>query len=243
MAQRETPFHAAAVENISAATTRNLAAGIGVAAAVFLLSYANGGFDGTAQAYAGIAAWWLIGLGAATGIASSSERFGPDRLTVTAVTLLAGFAVWILISMQWAPDRERAFAQFDLVSLYVAVLIIGIALARIVPAGVLVGGAALGLSGVACVALVSRLFPSSFGVQPGIDLIPALAARLSFPVGYWNGLAIEVALASAASRIALDWLAAEPRTTQEGGVTTRTIGRAVNDARFPAQSLALTKTE
>lgn len=193
MAQRETLFHAAAVRNISAVTARNLAAGIGVAAAVFALSYANGGFDTTTKAYAGIAAWWLLGLGAATGIAS--VRLGADRLTLAAVGLMATFAVWTLLSMRWASDAGGAFARFNQLSLYVAVLAIAVALPRIVPVGVLVGGAALGLTGVACVALVSRLFPSSFGVQPGVDLIPALAARLSFPLGYWNGLAIEVALA------------------------------------------------
>ena len=97
--------------------------------------------------------------------------------------------------MRWASDAGRAFAQFNEVSLYVAVLILAVALARIVPAGVVVGGTALGLTGVACVALVSRLFPSSFGAQADTDIIQGLAARLNFPVGYWNGLAIEVALA------------------------------------------------
>jgi hypothetical protein len=107
---------------------------------------------------------------------------------------MATFAIWALISMRWASDAGRAFAQFDQLSLYVAVLCIAVAVAQIVPARVLVGGAALGLTGVACVALVSRLFPSSFDVQPDPTLVPALAARLSFPLGYWNGLAIEVAL-------------------------------------------------
>ena len=44
---------------------RNIGVGIGVAAAVFALSYANGGFDPTTRAYAGIAGWWLLGAGAA----------------------------------------------------------------------------------------------------------------------------------------------------------------------------------
>jgi len=181
------------VRNISALTTRSIAVGFGVATAVFALSYANGGFDGTTQAYAGIVAWWILGLGAATGLASA--RFGLDRLTIAAVGLLATFAVWTVLSMRWASDDGRAFAQFDQVSLYVAVLALAVALARIVPARILAGGAALGLTGIACVALVSRLFPSSFGIQPDTSLLPALAARLSFPLGYWNGLAIEVALA------------------------------------------------
>jgi O-antigen ligase len=171
----------------------NAAVGIGVAATVFALSYANGGFAPTTRAYAGIAAWWLLGVGAAFGIASA--RSGIDRLAAVAVALFTAFAVWALISVRWASDAERAFAQFNQVALYVAVLAIAIVLARRVPASVLVGGVALALSAVACVALVSRCFPSTFGLQAGFKSLPALMNRLSFPLGYWNGLGIEVALA------------------------------------------------
>jgi len=172
---------------------RNIGVGTGVAAAVFGLSYANGGFDPTTRAYAGIAGWWLLGAGAAIGIASA--RAGVGRLALAAVGLLVAFAIWAVISSSWAPDAERAFAQFNQVSLYVAVLAIAIVLARLVPASTLVGGVALALASVASVALVSRVFPSTFGLQPGRTLLTPLANRLSFPLGYWNGLGIEVALA------------------------------------------------
>ena len=172
---------------------RNTAAAAAVAGAVFTLSYANGGFAPTTRAYAGIAAWWLLGAGAAIGIASA--RAAVDRLALATVGLLAAFAIWILISIRWAPDAERAFGQFNQVALYVGVLAIGIVLARLIPGPVLVGGVALALSAIAGVALVSRCFPSTFGLQPGATIIPALKNRLSFPVGYWNGLGIEVALA------------------------------------------------
>ena len=172
---------------------RNTAAGLAIAAAVFALSYANGGFVSTTQSYAGIAAWWLLGAGAAVGIASA--RAGIDRLAIAALALLSAFAVWVLISISWASDAEGTLAQFNQVSLYVAVLAIAVVLARLVPAYVLVGGVALALSAIAGVALVSRFFPSTFGVQQGIALLPTLQNRLSFPLGYWNGLGIEVALA------------------------------------------------
>jgi O-antigen ligase/polysaccharide polymerase Wzy-like membrane protein len=132
-------------------------------------------------------------VGAAFGIASA--RSGIDRLAGAALGLFAAFAVWILISSLWAADVERAFAQFDQVALYVAVLAIAIVLARFVPASTLVAGVALALAGIAVVALVSRCFPSSFGVEAGLKILPTLKNRLSFPLGYWNGLGIEVALA------------------------------------------------
>ena len=112
--------------------------GLGVAAAIFALSYADGGFAPTTRSYAGIAAWWLLGAGAAIGIAGA--RAGINRLALAAVSLLAAFDVWILISVNWATDAERAFAQFNQVSLYVAVLAIAIVLARLVPASWVVGG-------------------------------------------------------------------------------------------------------
>jgi hypothetical protein len=176
-----------------AVAARDAAVGIAVAASIFALSYADGGFAWTTRSYAGIAAWWLLGAGAAIGIAGA--RAGINRLALAAVGLLAAFAIWILISVSWAADAARALAQFNQVSLYVAVLAIAIVLARLVPASWVVGGVALALSAVATVALVSRFFPSTFGLQPGRSIIPSLGPRLSFPLGYWNGLGIEVALA------------------------------------------------
>src|SRR5256714_9850017 len=55
---------------------------------------------------------------------------------------------------------------------------------------------ALALTSIAGVAFVSRCFPSSFGLQPAQEILASLGTpRLSFPLGYWNGLGIEVALA------------------------------------------------
>jgi O-Antigen ligase len=172
---------------------RNAALVIAVAAAVFALSYADGGFAATTRAYAGIAAWWLLGIGAAFGIASAWSSI--DRMAILALGLFAAFAVWVLISARWAADSERAFAQFNQVALYVAVLAIAIVVARLVPVSNLVGGVALALAAVAFVAFVSRCFPSTFGLQPGSTILAPLKYRLSFPLGYWNGLGIEVALA------------------------------------------------
>ena len=217
------------------ALLRDVAVGIAIAAAVFALLYANGGFAPTTRSYAGITAWWLLGAGAAVGIASA--RAGIDRLALAAVGLLAAFAVWILISVNWATDAERAFAQFNQVSLYVAVLAISIVLARLVPASWVVGGVALALASIAGVAFVSRCFPSTFGLQPGRELLAPLASRLSFPLGYWNGLGIEVALAyplllaimtsrrsrvaSAVGRVA----AADPRRGHVPHLVTRRVRR------------------
>ena len=54
---------------------------------------------------------------------------------------------------------------------------------------------ALGLTAVTVVALISRFFPGSFPQRGLPVLLPEGATRLAFPVGYWNALAILVALA------------------------------------------------
>ena len=171
---------------------RNASLGLAVAGCVFALSYANGGFDTTTKAYAGISVWWLLGTTAAIGVARARARV--DRLALVALGLLATFALWTLVSMSWASDGGRAFAQFDQVSLYVAVLALAIALGRLVPSSVIISGIALALSAIAGVALASRFFPSTFGVEPS-TILPEITSRLSFPLGYWNGLGIEAALA------------------------------------------------
>jgi hypothetical protein len=171
---------------------RNGVLGLAVAGSVFALSYANGGFDTTTKGYAGISAWWLLGVGAAIGLAGARTRV--DRHALIALGFLAAFGVWTLISMSWSSDGGRAFAQFDMVSFYVAVLALAIVMARLVPASVIVSGVALAISAIGCVALVSRFFPSSYGFELN-TIIPELNSRLSFPLGYWNGLGIEMALA------------------------------------------------
>jgi hypothetical protein len=175
------------------ARLRDYAVLVGVAIVVFLLSYAGGGFATTTRAYAAIVAWWLLGIGAAVGLGAARSRAG--RLPVVSVVLLALFALWTLLSLAWAPEQGAALAQFDQVSLYVAALVLAIVLGRVVSARILAGAVALALVGIAGVALVSRLFPSTFGAVAGTSILPALGVRLNFPVGYWNGLGIEVALA------------------------------------------------
>jgi hypothetical protein len=54
---------------------------------------------------------------------------------------------------------------------------------------------AIAISAVTVVALISRFFPGTFSDQGLNTSLPSVAHRLSFPLGYWNGLAIFVALA------------------------------------------------
>ena len=59
----------------------------------------------------------------------------------------------------------------------------------------LLDGLTAGIAATGIVALVSRLFPGSFPGRGLAALLPSSGTRLSFPLGYWNGLGIFVGLA------------------------------------------------
>lgn len=179
------------VDRYRIALSRDLVVAVSAAGVVFALSYAGGGYGVTTRAYAGIAAWWLLGVGAAVGLGAVRTRL--DRFALWALGLLAAFTVWTVISVAWAPDAERTFDKFDQVLLYLAVLALAIVVGRTISAYVVICGVALGVAGIAVVSLVSRVFPSSFGVESS-SCLPEIHNRLCFPLGYWNGLGIEVAL-------------------------------------------------
>ena len=69
------------------------------------------------------------------------------------------------------------------------------------------GGLALGLVIVAGLALLSRFEPSFGGDKELGTFLPAAAGRLSYPIGYWNGLAAAMAIAV----VLLVWLGGHAR--------------------------------
>ena len=100
-----------------------------------------------------------------------------------------------LLSVTWAPGAESAFAEFDRIALYLGVVVLVLLAGGPSTAPALADGMAIGLAGVAGVALVSRFFPHTFSTHSVVRLLPGAQARLTFPVDYWNGLAILLALA------------------------------------------------
>jgi hypothetical protein len=164
---------------------------IGVAAAVFLVAYDNGGYGLASRSVIGIALWWGIILGIGLGLLPVVRR--PREAIVTG-GLLAGFAVWTLASTGWAPSAEAAFNEFNRVSLYLAVFTLAVLGGTRANVGRWADGLGLGIAATGIIALASRLFPHLFSGRDLATFLPAAHARLSFPVGYWNGLAILVGM-------------------------------------------------
>ncbi|MBA2240298.1 MAG: tetratricopeptide repeat protein [Solirubrobacterales bacterium] len=106
--------------------------------------------------------------------------------------LLTGFAVWAGLSMTWAPSAEKAFLELARVLLYLGLFLVAATLGVSGQGRFVGGGLALGIVGVGTIALLSRFTPDLVSPGPLADTIASARSRLSFPVDYWNGLAMLV---------------------------------------------------
>jgi hypothetical protein len=104
-------------------------------------------------------------------------------------------AAWTLVSSLWAPSAEAAFSDGNRALLYLGVYVLVVLLTSRRDLALWCNGLALAIVGVAAVALISRMFPGVFPDRGLTTFLPSSITRLSFPLGYWNGLATFVALA------------------------------------------------
>jgi len=163
-----------------------------VGGALLVVAYANGGYGLSTRSILAISLWWIVILGVGFGLV---PRARPPRAALAVGVLLAAFTLWTLASTLWAPSPEQAFVEFDRNSLYLALYVVAMGTSGRRNLGWWAGGLRLGIVATAVVALASRLFPHLFAARGVASFLPNASTRLSFPVGYWNGLAILVALA------------------------------------------------
>ncbi len=195
-AAKRTPSDAAPVPPGPAPATprtalRGAAVVLGLGAGVFLIAR-DGGFYGLAERDAlAVGVWWAVALMAALGL------WPAARMPVGALVaggLLAAFAGFTALSALWAPAAETALTEADRVLLYLGVFLLAVLAARRGDAGRAADGLGLGIVAVAVLALASRLFPDLVGQTVVGRLLPDAAVRLAYPVDYWNGLGILIAL-------------------------------------------------
>jgi O-antigen ligase len=145
---------------------------------------------------------------------------------VAAAACLVGFAAWTALSVAWASDDGRAFVEVVRVLSYLGLFVLIVLASPRGSARAWLTGLAIGLTVVAGLALVSRFEPS-FAERPLTEeTVASSGGRLSYPIGYWNGLAACMALAL----VLLAWLGAQARTPR---------GRATAVAAVPLPVLAI----
>lgn len=160
-----------------------------MAALVFWAGYDGGSFSVQSRCTLAVAVLWAIVVGVAL-----SPIASPPRSVLVVAALLTGLVVLDAASAFWAASAENAFAEFDRTGLYIAVFALSAFVGTKRGAARAADGVALGIVAICVLALVSRFFPHAFPSDPTQTLLPAAHSRLSYPVNYWNGLAILLAL-------------------------------------------------
>ena len=163
-----------------------------VAIVCAVIAFENGGYGLMARTILAVCVLWATIIGIAFGFL---PRVEVTRGGVTIGALLAGLAVWTLASTAWAPNAGAAFDEFNRVVLYLAVFALASVAATRRDIGRWADGLCIGVVVTGVIALSSRLFPSLFPSSRDLGVfLPSAVTRLSFPVGYWNGLAVLVGL-------------------------------------------------
>ena len=200
-----------------------------VAVGCIALAMANGGFDATGFAAASLAVWAAAVVLIAAGAAPRAE---PPRAAIVAGLCLAGFSALIALSMLWGNDAGHAFEDIVRALFYLGTFVLVVIGAARGEARSWLGGLAAGLAGVAAIALIARFEPSLFG-NPDADIasrLPSALGRLTYPIGYWNGLAAAMSTAI----VVLVWF---------GSAAASRIARALAVAAIPVTVLALWMTQ
>lgn len=221
-----------------------------VAVLYVALAVADGGYSSELIAGTTVAIWWAVVIALALG--------GWPRSRVPAAALGAGacliaLAAWVAISFGWASDDGGTFNEIVRVLGYLGVFVLVVIASPRASARTWLGGVAIGLVVVAGLALVSRFEPSFGGGKELGAFLPAVAGRLSYPIGYWNGLAAAMAIAV----VLLVWLGGQARAaavraaavaaiplpilvvylaSSRGGVAAGVVGLAVLLALGPARA-------
>ena len=160
-------------------------------ALVLYLGLRGGGYDLVVRDQIGVLIWWSVLVIAVFGLAPQA-RFGTAGKA--AVILLAGLAIWTGSSSLWSESAERSISELSRVLSYMGVFVLFSLLHGKGSSRMMVAAIGTAIVVIAAFALASRLHPS---LQWGADTavaIPGVRSRLSFPLGYWNGLAALVAL-------------------------------------------------
>ena len=160
-------------------------------ALVAYLALRGGGYDTVVRSEAGVAIWWIVLLGAATGVLPARIR----RAGLVTIALLAGFTAWTGLASSWSESAERSVVEFGRVAAYLGVLVLAIALQGKTAARHTLNGVASAVGLVTVLAVLSRLHPQAFPPNDHFEFLGDQSARkLSYPLNYWNGLAAFAAL-------------------------------------------------
>lgn len=135
--------------------------------------------------------WWGLALGTVFLLWPAEGIPRPALLTGA---LLAAFACLTAASIAWVVNEETAFEEVNRVTTYLGAFTLAVFAGTRRNVTRLADGVAIGIVAVALLALAARLFPNWIDAARPEGLFEG-DPRPSWPVGYWNGLAVLAAMA------------------------------------------------
>jgi hypothetical protein len=192
------------VDGIIRANSGSRAAIAAIAVGYFGIALLQGAYATTAIAWGAIAIWGIVALAIILGIWPGGDL---PREAVVAIACWAGLAVLSALSATWANDAGRAFSATLLPGAYAGLTAFVVLSSPTIAARSWLLGLLGGTMLTTAIALASRLDPGFLGASDVGVLIPGSAGRLSYPIGYWNGLAACVAVGV----VLLVWLGSQAR--------------------------------
>ncbi len=185
-------------------------------ALILYLALAGGGYSLATHSQVGIAIWWVVVLAAAWGLLPAARLTRAGRVTVG---LFAAFTAWTALGITWSISSGRSFQDLALVTCYLGIIVLGVAIHRERDHALRHTTAAISTAIVivAILALASRLWPHLFPASgQTAQFLSGAQSRLSWPLNYWNALAALMAMgvplllaqATSARRLELQALAA-----------------------------------
>ena len=188
---------------------------------VLYLALEEGGYDAITRGEVGIALWWVVLVGAAVGVLPAA-RIG--RAGWIGLGLLAAFALWTGLGISWSESAERSVAELGRVVMLLGVFVLVLSVQREGAARRTAAAVAGATALVAILALLSRMEPNWLPVENVAEFLPSAENRLSYPLGYWNGLAQFIAIGLPL----VLWMAAAARLA---------VVRSISAAAIPVMAL------
>lgn len=148
---------------------------------ILALALAGGGFDLSDRHVAGLAVWLAV-VGML--VFGAAGRASLGRTFYWATGLIGALALFSALSSLWSGSIELSVIEADRVLVYLGFFLAAFLIAQTAERRQRFGeGIAIALIAIALIALASRLLPDLVSVAQSAEA----RARLSYPLGYWNG--------------------------------------------------------
>jgi hypothetical protein len=162
---------------------------ISTAIGLFAAALAGGAYALGPRSVVGMLAWGAVILWVALALSPRVRVQIPTAAKVV-VAALGALAALTLLSIAWSASAENAFIEFDRIVMYVGLLVATLMLRRRGRSREVLDGLAIGIVAITALAVATRCFPNLINTGSLATYLPSAATRLSYPVQYWNGLAI-----------------------------------------------------